>query len=149
MRIADIMELTGASKATIYRWMDRHPTLASGSKLSAVGESEGALPGTTFPKPERKEGRVVIWNENEVLEWWKANEDHIGRHPEESHIIELPYARYRAAMSYPVKVHEDEDGNQVVEDYMASVTKTERNGDLVRIWFADITDAVLFKIKFA
>lgn len=147
MRIDEIMNLTGASKATIYRWMERHPTL--GGLDGAGAELANGLLGVPFPRPQRKEGRAVIWDEGEVRQWWDANESHIGRHPEQSNMIELPYERYRAAMSYPVDVYRDDDGNEVIEDPMASITKIEREGSQVRIWFADATEAVLFKIKFA
>lgn len=147
MRIDDIMKLTGASKATIYRWMERHPTIASDDPSSAAGFDDGVL-GSPFPKPERKEGRAVFWNEDQVHQWWQANSNYLGRHPEESNVIELPYARYRAAMSHPVDSYEDEDGNQVIDDPIASVTRYERHGEQARVWFADATDALLFKIKF-
>jgi len=148
MRIDDIMKLTGASKATIYRWMEKHPTLET-LDSSANAPFNSAPLGAPFPRPQRKEGRAVIWDEGEVHEWWQANESHIGRHPEQSNVIDLGYDRFRAAMSHPVDVYEDDDGNEVIEDPMASIARFEREGDQVRIWFADATDAVLFKIKFS
>lgn len=141
MKIADIMNLTSASKATIYRWMESHPTLTVADPSSPLGHS--------FPKPFKKEGRVVIWDGAEVEEWWRANERTIGRHPEESTVIEMPWDRFRLAMQKPPAVYEDEDGNEIVEDHMAGVIKYEARDGIARIWFHDLNDAVLFKLTYA
>ena len=73
MIITEILALTGASKATIYRWMGRHPT--------ADSMDADTLLGHPFPLPTHKVGRVVHWDAACVRRWWDENASAVGRHP--------------------------------------------------------------------
>lgn len=140
VKTIEILKLTGASKPTIYRWMEKHPTLDV--------RDEGSPLGHPFPKPQKKEGREVIWDGDEVRAWWAANARTIGRHPVEGQMITLPWDRYRAATLAAPDVYE-EDGVMIINDHMKSILRIEHEGDQVRLWFRDPTDAVLFKLKYA
>ena len=139
MNIAEILKLTGASKPSIYRWMEKHPTLAVADPSSPLGH--------TFPKPRSKVGRTVIWDEHEVRSWWDANSRVIGRHPEEGPTTTMSWERFRAATLIPPQISEVE-GEQVIDDHLEVIHKFEREGDNVRLWFRDATDAVIFKLTY-
>lgn len=58
MRLAAVLETTGKTKRTVYRWMDEQG----------------------FPRPEIVRG-VAVWNKAAVKTWWEANADLVGRWP--------------------------------------------------------------------
>lgn len=140
MVIAEILELTGASKPSIYRWMDKHPTLAMADPDSLLGHS--------FPKPVRKEGRTVHWDDDEVRQWWEANGNTVGRHPEDTPTIVMSSESFRRAMQIAPKMIEV-DGEEVVDDHMDMVQQFERRDDEVKVGFRNISDAVLFKLTYS
>lgn len=141
VRTADVLKLTGASKPTLYRWMEKHPTLAQ--------QNEHTLLGHPFPKPSGKQGREVIWDDDAVAAWWKENKNSVGRHPTgDATSTTMRWERFRAAMLKPPEVSE-ENGEEVIDDHMAGVLRFEREGEDVRLWFRDANDAVLFKLTYA
>lgn len=73
MRLNDILVLTGASKKSIYRWMDAHPTIATPDPDSLLGHA--------FPRPIDQAGRAMVWDEDAVSAWWRENAGTVGRHP--------------------------------------------------------------------
>ena len=56
MTVNEILALTGASRATFYRWRSRHD----------------------FPAPVA----IGVFNEAQVRAWWDANQDNVGRWPQ-------------------------------------------------------------------
>ncbi len=141
MRTAEILKLTGASKPTLYRWMEKHPTITQ--------PNEHTLLGHPFPKPSGKQGREVIWDDDAVADWWAENRNSVGRHPtEDATSTTMRWERFRAAMLKPPEVLE-ENGEEVIDDHMAGVLRFEREGEDVRLWFRDANDAVLFKLTYA
>lgn len=140
MKIAEILKLTGASKPSIYRWMEKHPTVEVRDKTSHLGHP--------FPKPREKDGREVIWDDGEVDAWWSVNAGTIGRHPTDGNTITMKWDRFRAAMLVIPQVYEEE-GVEFIDDDMALVHRFEKDGENVRLWFRDVSDAVLFKLKYA
>ena len=141
MRTAEVLKLSGASKPTLYRWMEKYPTLPQ--------PNEHTLLGHPFPKPSGKQGREVIWDDDAVTAWWAENKNSIGRHPtEDASTTTMRWERFRVAMMKPPEVY-DNDGTEVIDDHMAAVLRFERDGDDVRLWFGDPNDAVLFKLTYA
>lgn len=138
--IGDVLKLTGVGKATIYRWMNRHPTMRTGRPDS--------LGGHPFPKPLRKKGREVLWDKSVVESWWTANKDLVGRHPDESNIIIMPWPKFREAMLKRPRLLRMEDGSEVIEDDMDMVESFDRKLDDVRVRFRSVEDAVWFKLKY-
>jgi predicted DNA-binding transcriptional regulator AlpA len=140
MKLAEVLDMTGVGKKTIYRWMDNHPTLKAVDPNSLLGHP--------FPKPTNRDGRFVVWDGDEVRLWWSANARTIGRHPEEGTMITMTWERFRSAMLKPPEI-EDVNGEAVVEDHMRRVRRYEADGDNVRVWLHDANDAVLFKLTYA
>ena len=141
MKVGEILALTGATKMTIYRWMERHPNVAVKDENTALGHP--------FPKPARKDGREVIWDEAAVREWWDANSAFVGRHSEEKASIVMPWSSLRNAMLVQPRSEIDDDTGEarIVEDDMGLVQRYEKQGDQARLWFSNVSDAVLFKLK--
>lgn len=73
MKTAELMCLVGVSKATIYRWMEKHPSAKTRSSISLLGHP--------FPRPIEKDGVEVIWDGDAVEAWFSANKEIVGRHP--------------------------------------------------------------------
>lgn len=140
MTIDDVLKMTKVSKPTLYRWMESHP------KLSDAGED--SLLGHTFPKPEAKDGRTVLWSRKNVEAWWADNKAVVGRHPTEPSIIVIPWAVYRNATLTKPKAHEV-NGQVMIDDHMAKIRRAEKQGDQVKLWFGEIEDAVMFKLRFS
>lgn len=141
MRLNDILALTGASKKSIYRWMDAHPTITIPDPDSLLGHP--------FPRPVNRAGRAMVWDADAVSAWWRENAGTVGRHPEEAAVIEIGYRSFRRATLMPPARFSNDDGSVAVEDDLATIRKVEMNGDKVRIWFRAVSDAVLFKVKYA
>ena len=140
MKIADITELTGTTKAAIYRWMEKHP------KLNFAHED--TLTGHPFPKPIRKEGREVVWDDDTVIAWWNDNAQVIGRHSGETLSTTIPWTSFRKVMLIPPEIDVNEEtGEETVYDDMELVERYRREGKNVRLWFKDVSDAVFFKLK--
>lgn len=140
MVIAEIMTLTGASKPSVYRWMEKHPTLTMADPDSLLGHP--------FPKPVRKEGRTVHWDDDQVQQWWEANGTTVGRHPEDSPTIVMSWESFRRAMQIAPKLT-PEDGVEVAHDHMDMVQQFQRRDDEVKLWFRNVSDAVLFKLTYS
>ena len=141
VRTAEVLSLTGASKPTLYRWMEKHPTLSA--------PTEHSLLGHPFPKPSGKEGREVVWDDHAVKRWWADNHGSVGRHPaDDGCSTTMQWDRFRSAMMKPPEVYEA-NGEEVVDDHMDGLLRFERDGDDVRLWFRDANDAVLFKLTYA
>ena len=142
MRLADVLALTGATKKTLYRWMERHPTIATPDPNSKLGHS--------FPRPYGNQGRAVLWDEAAVSQWWNDNSTTVGRHPENAEVTEIAWDAFRTAMlMQPNCYHDQESGEDVVEDDMALVMRFERRGDDAILTFKNVSDAVYFKLKYA
>lgn len=141
MKVSDVLSLTGATKRSIYRWMESHPSVAV--------EDTRSLLGHPFPKPISKEGREVVWDESAVHAWWNDNAATLGRHPVETPTGTMPWTSFRKVMlSEPRSVENDSNGEMaVVSDDMDLVQRFERQGDQVRLWFRNVGDAVYFKLK--
>jgi predicted DNA-binding transcriptional regulator AlpA len=140
LKIAEIMSLTGASKPSIYRWMEKHPKLDQ--------EHDSSLMGHSFPKPMRKEGREVIWDESAVHAWWDANAATVRRHSHEKPTTTIPWAKFREAMlQEPERDFDPASGEEKVIDDMELVQRFEREGAEVRVWFRNVSDAVFFKLR--
>ena len=137
--IAEVLELTGVGKASLYRWMSEHPTLAKADADSQVGHP--------FPKPTRKQGREVLWNEDVVKNWWEANSTLVGRHPEGCTVV-MPWPRFRKAMLKRPRVFSNDDGSEIVEDHMDMVESFDRRLDDARVRFRSVEDAIWFKLKY-
>lgn len=140
MKIADILALTGANKASIYRWMEKHPDAAKPHRDTLLGHP--------FPRPIGKEGREVIWNEEAVHQWWGANQTVVGRNPSDRILTIMPWESLRSAMLETPESYRTEDGHEEVNDDMRLVKGWEWvNDHEVRVWFRNATDAVFFKLK--
>lgn len=131
MKVSEVLALTGASKPSLYRWMEKHPVLNEQDPHSPRGHP--------FPKPIKKEGREVIWDGDEVGAWWVANCETVGRQTETTTI---PWSNYLAAMRATPEPHADG-----FTDDMELILKMERVGPDVRLWFRNPSDAVFFKLK--
>ena len=143
MKIADVLKLTNVSNSTLYRWMEKHPTMES-----PLGDR---WTGRPFPRPKKKkkEGRVVVWDEKEVLEWWDANASTISKHPNESPSILMDYQDYRTALDCKKEKRFDEELDRFVyEDDFRLIWRTEFEGDDVRLWFRHKTDQIKFMLRF-
>ena len=138
--IADVLQLTGVGKATIYRWMNRHPVLSVTDPTSPLG--------SPFPKPKRKQGREVLWDRAQVENWWGANAESVGRHPGESATIVMPWASFRKAMLTKPRRFKEDDGTERVEDDFDKIKEFSRLLDDVRVRFETVDDAVLFRMKY-
>lgn len=141
MKLRDILALTGASKKSIYRWMEAHPTISVPDPDSLLGHA--------FPRPADRDGRAMVWDAEAVSAWWRQNGGTIGRHPEDAAVIEIGYRSFRRATLMQPVTFENDDGSAAVEDDIASIRKFEVHGDKVRIWFGSVGDAVMFKLKYA
>lgn len=139
--IADILKLTKVGKATIYRWIDRHPTM--------VVADLSSLTGHPFPRHVRKEGREVLWDAAEVEKWWAANADIVGRHPSDGPTVIMKWEKFRQAMMKRPREFEAEDGTVTVEDDMEMVVEFSRLLGNVRVKFASLDEAVLFRLKYS
>ena len=141
MDVADVLALTGVSKPTLYRWMEKHPT-----SVEPSGTSERGKP---FPKPVRKDGRTVLWSADEVNGWWRANRRSVGRHPQQKTIVSVPMSAFREAMRAVPEEYE-KDGQMVVVDHIAAIRRFEanRDDDEVKLWFDDAFDAAEFMLRF-
>lgn len=141
VRTAEVLSLTGVSKPTLYRWMDKHPTLSVATEQSSLGHP--------FPKPSGKEGREVIWNDDAVKSWWADNRGSVGRHPSDDLCFAtMDWKRFRAAMLTPPEVYE-EKGQEVVDDHMDGLLRFERDGDKARLWFRNADDKVMFVLTYS
>ncbi|MFC0307661.1 AlpA family phage regulatory protein, partial [Rhizorhabdus histidinilytica] len=140
MRLGEILNLTGAGKKTLYRWMEKHPTIDTSDPHSLLGHP--------FPRPTGNAGRAVVWDEKAVHDWWEANSTTVGRHPENAEVTTMSWEKFRKAMlEKPETQVDDNTGEEVfIEDDMALIQRFERQGDEVRLWFRNVTDAVFFKL---
>lgn len=86
MRLNDILALTGASKKSIYRWMDAHPTITIPDPDSLLGHA--------FPRPVDQAGRAMVWDADAVSAWWRENAGTVGRHPVLKHNATFVHSRY-------------------------------------------------------
>jgi predicted DNA-binding transcriptional regulator AlpA len=132
MRLADVLAMTGATKKTLYRWMEKHPTIAEPDPDSTLGHP--------FPRPSGNEGRAVLWNREAVEAWWALNGATVGRHPENAEMTTMLWLSFRRAM-----LVNPEEG---LQDDMALVRRYEREGAEVRLWFQNVSEAVYFKLKY-
>lgn len=140
MRLSEVLELTGAAKKTLYRWMEKHPTIDVADPASPLGHP--------FPRPVGNAGRAVVWNEEAVREWWAINGTTVGRHPENAETTTIPWSKLRQAMLVPPETYFDDAlGREVVDDDMRLVRRYEQEGDEARLWFRNVSDAVYFKLK--
>ena len=143
MKIADVLKLTNVSNSTLYRWMENHPTMES-----PLGDR---WTGRPFPKPKKKkkEGRIVVWDDNEVLEWWAANASTISKHPNENPNILMNYQDFRAALDCKIEKRFDKVLDQwIYEDDFRLFSRIEPEGDGLRIWFKNKTDQIKFMLRF-
>lgn len=142
MRLADILELTGAAKKTLYRWMEKHPTIGTADPDSLLGHP--------FPRPTGNAGRAVLWDERAVHVWWEANSTTVGRHPENAEVTTMSWEKFRIAMQVEPETKIDESTGEriVIDDHMEPIQRFERHGDEVRIWFRTVSDAVFFKLSY-
>jgi predicted DNA-binding transcriptional regulator AlpA len=141
MRLSEILELTGAAKKTLYRWMEKHPTIDTPDPNSMLGHP--------FPRPVGNQGRAVVWDKEAVTAWWAINSTTVGRHPENAEMTTMPWTKYRAATREPIETMIDEMGREIVlVDDLELVQRFEREGDEVRLWFRNVSDAVFFKLKY-
>lgn len=142
MRLADILELTGAAKKTLYRWMEKHPSIDA--------PHPGSLLGQPFPRPTGNAGRAVLWDEKAVRDWWEANSTTVGRHPENVEATTMSWEKFRTAMLDERETDIDDHTGEliVIYDHMELIQRFERHGDEVRIWFGNVSDAVFFKLKY-
>ena len=141
MKISEVLTLTDATKRTVYRWMEGHPSIPVEDKRSLLGHP--------FPRPMSKDGREVIWDESAVHAWWNDNAATLGRHPVETPTTTMPWISFRKAMlSEPQCEENDSSGDAAFfRDDMELVQRFERQGDQVRLWFRSVGDAVYFKLK--
>lgn len=141
MKISEVLTLTGATKRSVYRWMEGHPSIAV--------EDTRSLLGHPFPRPMSKDGREVIWDESAVHAWWNDNAATLGRHPAETPTTTMPWTSFRKVMlSEPQCEEKDSSGGVAfLRDDMELVQRFERQGDQVRLWFRSVGDAVYFKLK--
>jgi predicted DNA-binding transcriptional regulator AlpA len=143
VRTKAVLALTGASLATLYRWMERHPKLTEAEPDSPRGHA--------FPKPIGKEGREVIWDESAVDAWWTANADSVRRDLREKPVITLTPARFGEVMGTLTRSIDEEDSERREtrrRDFL-SIRGIDPRGDQVRLTFDSISDAMLFKLKYA
>jgi predicted DNA-binding transcriptional regulator AlpA len=141
LKIAEIMKLTKASKPTIYRWMERHPKIVDGDTNSLLGHP--------FPKPIKKEGRVVLWDEPTVRAWWQANASTVRRHSTEKPSVVLPWRSFREVwLTLPVTSPNTEAEDDQADDDLELIQRFERQGDDVQVWFSTLSDAVKFKLRY-
>lgn len=140
-KLSDVMHHTGTGKTTIYRWMQKHPTLEY--------PHMGSLAGALFPQPAGKDGRVVYWDADKVRAWWAANEDIVGRESKNA-VIVIPWESFRQAMVEAerlTEVNPDTGEDVVVSDDNLLWHRVERHGDEARMWFNEVNDAVYYKLK--
>lgn len=141
MKLKDLLSLTGASKKSIYRWMESHPTIDCPDPDSLLGHP--------FPRPVERDGRAMVWDAEAVNAWWRQNAGTIGRHPEDAAVIEMGFRSFRRASLKEPKRFQNDDGSVTIEDDIALIRKLEVHGDTVRLWFHSVGDAVMFKVKYA
>lgn len=142
-KIADLIRECATGRTTIYRWMEKHPTLDIADPASPLGHP--------FPKPVGKEGREVLWDASEVSAWWSANSETVGREARNPTFL-MPWTSYRKAMKDAKRVtkRDEKTGEEiVVSDDLEMVQRYERQGEQVRLWFRDVNDAVYFKLKYS
>ena len=140
-KLADVMHHCEAGKTTVYRWMQKHPTMTS--------PKPNSLAGTAFPQPIGKDGRVVYWDADAVRAWWAANRETVGRESKNA-VIVIPWESFRASMTKTESEPADneETGQSAVEsDDNRLWYRVERHGEEARIWFHEVEDAVLYKLK--
>lgn len=144
MKIADVLKLINVSNSTLYRWMEKHPTMES-----PLGDR---WTGRPFPKPKKKkkEGRIVVWDEKEVDEWWAANAATISKHPNENPNILMSFQDFQTALNWKTKIPFDELLDQsIYENDFRLFTRIEPEGDDLRIWFKNKTDQIKFMLRFS
>lgn len=142
MRLNDVLQLTGAAKKTLYRWMEKHPAIDTPDPNSALGHP--------FPRPTGSAGRAVVWDEMDVRAWWSANGKTVGRHPPNAETLVMSWEKFRKAMLEAPLTEANEQGEPVtITDNMLLVQRFERAGDdEVHLWFRNVSDAVFFKLNY-
>ena len=136
MKKPQILEMLGVTNSTLYRWMERHPQIATPDPETAAGHP--------FPRPLRKEGRELIWDQAAVMEWWDANRPVIGRHPVERPSVRMSFSRFAAII---LKIEESWGERPAWVEHYDSIDWVDKDGRDAVIWFRTVNDAVTFNLS--
>lgn len=152
MKMKEVLQLLGVTYVSLHRYMKNHPKLGF--------RDTGTFTGHPFPQPIHKEGRELVWDDDQVNRWVEDNAKYVGKRALRGVRIKMPYIAMRMAMRNAeipeLDVPSDDNANDEESwiiarqsDHMTQFKILGFDGDDYDLEFDSVDEAIMFKLKYS